>query len=41
MEWNYLTALKIWNALPNSIKNMTSLHALLKNLKIYNISEYD
>ena len=31
---------RIWNALPNSIKNMTTLHAFLKKLKVYYISEY-
>ena len=31
---------RIWNASPNSIKNMTSLHDFLKKLKVYYISEY-
>ena len=31
---------RIWNALPNSIKIITSLHAFLKELKVYYISEY-
>ena len=35
-----VTGLRIWNALPNSIKDMTSLHAFLKKLEVYYISEY-
>ena len=31
---------RIWNALPNKFKNMTSLHAFSRKLKIHCISEY-
>ena len=31
---------RVWNALPNSIKNMTSIYAFSKKLKLYYISEY-
>ena len=42
MVWGLLKAKdpRIWNTLPNSIKNMTSLHDFLKELKVYYISEY-
>ena len=31
---------RIWNTLPNNIKNSSTLHALLSKLKFHYISEY-
>ena len=31
---------RIWNTLPNELKNMTYLHAFSRKLKIHFISEY-
>ena len=31
---------RIWNAMPSNIKNITSIHVFLKNLKAHYISEY-
>ena len=31
---------RIWNSLPTNIKNATSLHVFMKNLKVHYISEY-